>query len=453
MRTLRRLSLEALPPELILQICFFIWKPQRLGEKRTPCAAEIETAPEKLQSSQDTLARQSDLAALGLTCRRMLSIIQPQLYANPVIIGMDIDGTGDVDRRVRGRFECFCNTIQKHPHLAEAVASIEVAASAVVGNDAVLEQFPPPTVPNIESVCLWLPSTVVGNHATPHVAEGLGQTSRLPFHTLQLRGQDASAYLELGSDLFQGGWLSKVQTLDLRALARVEWTSARQQPQQPPLSQDLFANLTTLRLWHNTMDISSFETLLGAVGPCLSSVSICVPEISDGDYKTQIMSGRGGDSVYALSVHSVVRALLPWAHTLRSLTHTVAGHCPFIELDRVLSDLTSFVALESLWLESEYFSALSNKAALTDTLPPGLFTLRLSGLGYHAEPLEHLRDAIAEGKFPALASVAIDEQGFDPGSEADGNLTRSLSLLRTAGVDVTVLPLLTSDDEKPAEEE
>ena len=452
MHTLRRLSLEALPPEIILQICFLIWKPQRHHQKRTPCPAELETAPEKLQTGQDTVAGQPDLAALGLTCRRMLSIVQPQLYANPVIIGMDIDGTGDADRRARGRFQCFCNTLQKYPHLAEAVASIEVAASAVVGNNAVLEQMFPPTVPNLESVCLWLPGTVVGNHATPHVAAGLGQTSRLPVHTLQLRGQDASADLELGSDLFQGGWLSKVQTLDLRALAHVEWTSARQQRQQPPLSQDLFANLTTFRLWHNTMNMSSFETLLGAVGPCLSSVSICVPEISDGDRKTQIMSGRGGNSVYALPAHGVVRALLPWAHTLRSLTHTVAGHCPFMEPNRALSDLTSFVALDSLWLESEYFSALSNRTALTDALPPGLSTLRLSGLGYHAEPLEHLCNAIAEGKYPALASVAIDEQGFDPGSEADGHLTRSLSLLRTAGVDVTVLPLSTSDDAEEEEE-
>ncbi|ERS97066.1 hypothetical protein HMPREF1624_06395 [Sporothrix schenckii ATCC 58251] len=299
---------------------------------------------------------------------------------------------------------------------------------------------------------MWIPSTFDEDEDDETTArEALKQPAYVPFpcHSLLLRGQYDKAYIDVSSGLFldESGWLSKVQTLDLRA---VDFTWSR-----GTLPRNRLGSLRRLRLWHSGMHVLNYKWLLRSMGhPPLSTVSICISDITEEEHRAYATAPPAGTPLYPLPVHLAVQALLPWATTLRCLTHVVTGHTPWPDRHWDLSKLTAFVALEFLWLESAYFYFNPSKTALTDILPPNLVTLRLSGVSLPAAALAHLRDAIVEeAKFLALARVTIDEQGFDLADANEKAVVQSLSLLHDAGIRVTALPQPLPGYEEPADED
>ncbi|KIH93616.1 hypothetical protein SPBR_04255 [Sporothrix brasiliensis 5110] len=387
-----RAALEALAAELVLDICKLVRTPKRVPQLPSRHPTNIETARE-IDVSRNTVAAQSDLLALGLTCRRLLSIAQPLLYAHPVTIGDD----------AHRRFEFLCTTLCKYRDLALLVKSIQLPATAVNGDRRGSTDGDAALLPNLKLVHMWVASTSNDDDDDDDddddettAREVLKQPAYLPFpcHALLLRGQYDKAYIDVSSGLFQdeSGWLSKVQTLDLHTID-LDW---------------IMGDLQIERL--------------------LSAVSFCTSDFPDDERRP--------------------------ATTLRCLTHIATGHTPWPDRDWDLSKLTAFVALEFLWLESAYFCFNPSKTALTDILPPNLVILRLSGVSLPAAALAHLRDAIVEeGKFPALARVTIDAREFDLAAEKDTAVLYSLLLLREAGIRVTALAQPLPGHEEPADED
>ena len=114
-----------------------------------------------------------------------------------------------------------------------------------------------------------------------------------------------------------------------------------------------------------------------------------------------------------------------------------------------LSEMTSFIALDSLWLESEYFPMFEDHDTLLTALPQALKELRLSGVGHHAAALRRLHASMTAGRFSRLKYMAIDDQGYESGSKAERGLDSSLCMLRAVGVNVSVLPIPASLDNGP----
>ena len=448
-------GLPSLPSELLLEICYFVRGRHVSSSPEIPAPSELwarrhavasEQAGE-LQCMQDSQARLLDLCALSRTCRALRAVAQSVLYASvSVAPGRDDDDDDDDGAKASARFSFLVRTLARRPDLGHGVMHVEALCSAAAVNDDNAARLHDlfRAVPNVATAHLFLSPqrSMVPAKPGPDIAASLSrmrlEQAKLPasLHTLQLSGAKYEGVLDLDCAIIKLGCLSALRVLELCSCSVVVPASV---PRKAPPSPILFHDLSTLHLSHVTMSLVSIENLLRAVGPNLVRVAISVPDESIAE--RGIYRHRGMVNTIRTAVYDCFRALLPWAHSLRSFAYTVQGHCPKPYFMPILAELAEFAVLESLWLESAYFPFGESHDALTAVLPPMLKSLRLSGKRNHAAAFNELRVCIAAGGFPTLRHLVMDDQGYDPGCDADLALADSLCMLRAVGVDVSVLPL------------
>lgn len=421
-------SLSSLPVELLLEISSFLrerrdWvTPEPWGRILTKATGDEEESP----WVRDRRVGLSDLAALCRTCRRLQAVVQPLLHASVSV------ATGyERDDKPCMRFSRVVHTLTSRPALGQSTTHVDAPCPAASLNRIRLLSQLLEAVPNLATAHFSLPRAETSRTWAVTTAT---QTLRLPasLHTLRLSNPDGEGQL----DLTAAEWPA-LRVLDLRGCSLVVRAVLPAVLPRPALLR----NLTTLRFTQMKMDLPSFENLVEAVGPGLAHVSIRAPAIEEDELGDEMDFILSNNLMTALPLSGVLQALLPWAQTLRSFDYTVDEHLPPSFGWPILAALPSFVVLESLWVESVYFPFYEDASVLATMLPPNLAALRLSGFVDHAPALRQLQAAIAEGKFPRLKHLVLDEQGFGSSYQLDPVLGAVLDMLRAVGVHVSVLPV------------
>ena len=286
------------------------------GEPWTNFVEGTAVGPERAQIVR---VGQASLSSLIRTCQRLRSVAQPILYDSPAVVAADHD-----DSAACARLSCLIRTLAERPVLSRRTTQIEASCSAASIQHGTLLGALLQTSPNFTTVHPSLPSPLLAEKPS-----ALGVVTPAFLCTLRLSAHDHRGLLNLACAFFSAWRLVEFTLFDLYGCVRVVWGARpRNHLTPPPVLAVPFSSLRTLRLSQAKMDLVSFQALLRSVGPGLSDVAVCMPDVTGDDIGAELDAVVANNFTEALPVNGVLRALMPWARALRTFAYTVKDHLP-----------------------------------------------------------------------------------------------------------------------------
>ncbi|KAH6628122.1 hypothetical protein F5144DRAFT_594210 [Chaetomium tenue] len=289
-----------------------------------------------------------------------------------------------------------------------------------------------PIDPRTREVDVAYPSGCYGecpwNHQHPDVLKGLSGQSMFPTSVKRL----AFSVCEVGYNAsLASAFPIMAAAPNLEGVYFYDCGSAEINP--PHLE-----NLTEISFVNSSLSYDSLRRFMAAVGPRLRKFRIRRTgrwEDMEGGDEFRGYSGEPG-----LKFYDLIRELMPWKDTLKTLSYTTPEksrlfHFAFsgLVLLREMSVLESLCAEASFFADDEWLTPSEGSDLLTSTLPSSIRELKLRGYNYLlGSALWGLLSAVKAGRYENLRTIEInvydandvdfiDEDSSDANSSDDGS--------------------------------